>query len=152
MSDWHQLDTADAIERLETDSAAGLTSAEASRRLAERGPNELQAAHGVSPWEIFVAQLKNVLIIILIIAVALSAFLGFARKHKEIYRIIDEAEFADPAAYRAHYGDAATRIAARLDAAVERGDLLPGDNEVRAWAIMGANVLRVLRDGVVQHL
>ncbi|MGX7925064.1 TetR/AcrR family transcriptional regulator [Tsuneonella sp. HG094] len=79
---------------------------------------------------------------------ALTAFLGFAREHKEIYRIIDEAEFADPAAYRAHYGDAAARIAARLDAAVERGHLLPGDNEVRAWAIMGANVFLGMRFGV----
>lgn len=79
---------------------------------------------------------------------ALTAFLGFAREHKEIYRIIDEAEFADPAAYRAHYGDAAARIAARLDAAVARGDLVPGDNEVRAWAIMGANVFLGMRFGV----
>jgi len=76
MRDWHQLDTTDVLERLRTDSTTGLTTVEAARRLAEHGPNELQAAHGVSPWEIFVAQLKNVLIIILIIAVALSAVLG----------------------------------------------------------------------------
>ena len=76
MRDWHQLDTTDVLERLGTDRTTGLTAAEAARRLAEHGPNELQAAHGVSPWEIFVAQLKNVLIIILIIAVALSAVLG----------------------------------------------------------------------------
>jgi Ca2+-transporting ATPase len=76
MSDWHQLDTTDVLARLGTDSAAGLTTAEADRRRAEHGPNELQAAHGVSPWAIFLAQLKNVLIIILIIAVGLSAVLG----------------------------------------------------------------------------
>ena len=79
---------------------------------------------------------------------ALTAFLGFARSHKEIYRIIDEAEFADPASYRAHYDGAATRIAARLDAAVADGDLAPGDNEVRAWALMGMNVFLGLRYGV----
>lgn len=79
---------------------------------------------------------------------ALAAFLGFARAHKEIYRIVDEAEFADPASYRAHYGGTAERIAARLDAAVAKGDLAPGDNEVRAWAIMGANVFLGLRFGV----
>ena len=76
MSDWHRLDTTDVIEQLGTDSAAGLTTAEAARRLEEYGPNELQAAHGVSPWEILLDQVKNVLIIILVIAVALSAFLG----------------------------------------------------------------------------
>ena len=31
-----------------------------------------------------------------------QAFLEFARQHKEIYRIIDEAEFVDPAIYREH--------------------------------------------------
>ncbi len=78
----------------------------------------------------------------------LAAFLGFARDHKEIYRIIDEAEFADPASYRAHYEGAAARIAARLDASVDEGLIAPGDNEVRAWAIMGANVFLGLRYGV----
>ncbi len=78
----------------------------------------------------------------------LAAFLGFARSHKEIYRIIDEAEFADPASYRAHYAGAAGRIAARLDASVADGHLAPGDNEVRAWAIMGMNVFLGLRFGV----
>ena len=78
----------------------------------------------------------------------LVAFLGFAREHKEIYRIIDEAEFADPASYRAHYQDAAVRIAARLDDSVARGELAPGDNEVRAWALMGMNVFLGLRYAV----
>ena len=79
---------------------------------------------------------------------ALTAFLAFARDNKEIYRIIDEAEFADPASYRAHYDGTATRIAARLDAAVTQGHLAPGDNEVRAWALMGMNVFLGLRYAV----
>lgn len=79
---------------------------------------------------------------------ALTAFLAFAREHKEIYRIIDEAEFADPASYRAHYEGTATRIAARLDEGVAAGLLTPGDNQVRAWAIMGMNVFIGLRYGV----
>jgi AcrR family transcriptional regulator len=78
----------------------------------------------------------------------LTAFLGFARAHKEIYRIIDEAEFIDPANYRAHYEGAAKRIAARLDHAVGRGEVAPGDNEVRAWALMGMNVFLGMRYGV----
>ncbi|MBS0254595.1 MAG: TetR/AcrR family transcriptional regulator [Proteobacteria bacterium] len=79
---------------------------------------------------------------------ALGAFLDFARAHKEIYRIIDEAEFADPAAWRGHYSGAAARIARRLDESVAAGTLTPGDNEVRAWAIMGMNVFLGLRFGV----
>ena len=79
---------------------------------------------------------------------ALTAFLAFARDHKEIYRIIDEAEFADPVSYRAHYEGAAKRIAARLDQGAEAGAVRPGDSEVRAWAIMGMNVFLGLRYGV----
>lgn len=79
---------------------------------------------------------------------ALAAFLGFAREHKELYRIIDEAEFADPASYRAHYEGTAARICARLDDSVAAGAMSPGDNEVRAWAIMGMNVFLGLRFGV----
>lgn len=79
---------------------------------------------------------------------ALGAFLGFVREHKEIYRIIDEAEFADPASYRAHYEGTAKRIAARFDQNVSQGTMAPGDNEVRAWAIMGMNVFLGLRFGV----
>ena len=79
---------------------------------------------------------------------ALAAFLGFAREHKEIYRIVDEAEFADPASYRAHYEGTAARIAARFDQNVAAGTMSPGDNEVRAWAIMGMNVFLGLRFGV----
>ncbi|MEX1104326.1 MAG: HAD-IC family P-type ATPase, partial [Dehalococcoidia bacterium] len=78
MSDWHQLAVTDSLQRLGTDTDSGLTAAEATRRLAEHGPNELRAADVVSPWTIFAAQFKNVLIIILLIAVGLSAVLGHA--------------------------------------------------------------------------
>ena len=79
---------------------------------------------------------------------ALAAFLAFAREHKELYRIIDEAEFADPASYRAHYEGTARRIAARFDESVAGGAMAAGDNEVRAWAVMGMNVFLGLRFGV----
>jgi AcrR family transcriptional regulator len=77
-----------------------------------------------------------------------AAFLEFARAHKEIYRIIDEAEFVDPAGYRAHYTRTAERIGRRLDAAIARGEISPGSSEIRAWALMGMNVFLGLRFGV----
>jgi AcrR family transcriptional regulator len=78
----------------------------------------------------------------------LAAFLHFVRDHKEIYRIIDEAEFVDPASFRRHYAGTADRIAQRLAAAAERGELRPDAGEVHAWAIMGMNVFLGLRYGV----
>jgi len=79
---------------------------------------------------------------------AQRAYLAFVRQHKEIYRIIDEAEFVDPASYRAHYENTAARMATRLEAARERGEISDLASEVRAWALMGMNVFLGLRFGV----
>lgn len=80
---------------------------------------------------------------------ALEAFLDFVRDHRDIYRIIDEAEFVDPAAYREHYETTASRIASRLMAARDRGQISSGyDDEtlgIVAWGMMGANVFLGLR-------
>jgi AcrR family transcriptional regulator len=82
----------------------------------------------------------------------LAAFLRFAREHRDIYRIIDESEFVDPAAYRQHYETTADRIAARLRGAREEGeiaaDLTDDDLETLAWAMMGANVFLGMRFAV----
>lgn len=83
---------------------------------------------------------------------ALEVFLKFARSNRAVYRIIDEAEFVQPAAFREHYETAARRIAARFAAARDRGeissDLTDDDLEVLAWADMGANVFLGLRFAV----
>lgn len=79
---------------------------------------------------------------------ALAGFLEFARAHKEIYRIIDEAEFVDAASYRAHYETTAERILARLRAGAESGELRADADELHAWAIMGMNVFLGLRYGI----
>ena len=82
----------------------------------------------------------------------LELFLKFARHHRDVYRIVDEAEFVDPAAYREHYETTATRIAARYAAARDKGELAPDlndeDLEILAWASMGANVFLGLRYSV----
>lgn len=83
---------------------------------------------------------------------ALESFLRFAREHRDVYRIIDEAEFVDPRAYREHYETTAMRIAARLAAGRERGEIGRGysdeELEILAWALMGANVFLGLRFAV----
>lgn len=80
---------------------------------------------------------------------ALESYLEFARDHKHVYRIIDEAEWADPEAFEKHYRTTAERIAARLDAGKAKGQVAASDallaSEVEAWAIMGMNVFLGLR-------
>lgn len=72
---WHSLTHADIFTQLNS-SPSGLSFEEATRRITEYGPNELHAGHRVTPWEILAAQFKNVLIIILLIAVLISVFVG----------------------------------------------------------------------------
>jgi AcrR family transcriptional regulator len=83
---------------------------------------------------------------------ALESFLRFARAHRDVYRIVDEAEFVEPQAYREHYETTAARIAARFVAARDKGelasDLSDEDLEILAWAAMGANVFLGLRYSV----
>ena len=76
---------------------------------------------------------------------ALAAFLRFATEHKEIYRIIDEAEFVDPASYRLHYETIADRIHQRLKLGAASGEMRPDVHEAHAWALMGMNVFLGLR-------
>jgi AcrR family transcriptional regulator len=84
---------------------------------------------------------------------ALAAFLRFVSGHKQVYRIIDEAEFVDPEGFRRHYEETAARILQRLRAGAAQGGVAPADTaldeEVRAWAVMGANVFLGLRFGVL---
>jgi Ca2+-transporting ATPase len=76
VSDWYRLDVPAVLERLGTDASRGLSAEEAAKRLRERGPNELQAAAHISPWTVLAAQFKNVLVVVLIAAVVMSAVLG----------------------------------------------------------------------------
>ncbi|MFH1032354.1 MAG: calcium-translocating P-type ATPase, SERCA-type [Chloroflexota bacterium] len=72
---WHNLESQEVLTTLNT-STAGLSQEEAKRRLGEFGPNELVEKKKISPWAIFLEQFKNFLIIILLVAVVLSAILG----------------------------------------------------------------------------
>lgn len=72
---WHVLKVEELFEKLHS-TPGGLTVAEAAGRLEVYGPNRIQAERRVSPWKLLFEQFKNVLIITLLIATALSAVLG----------------------------------------------------------------------------
>ena len=80
---------------------------------------------------------------------ALEAFLSFVREHKELYRIIDEAEFVANDAWQDHYFGNAGRILNRLRLAEAEGQTSVPIDEVHAWAVMGMNVFLGLRFGVI---
>ncbi len=72
---WHALTVDKAFQELKSQ-PYGLNSTEVTERILQYGPNELQAAHRVSPWEILLEQFKNVLILILLGATGISLILG----------------------------------------------------------------------------
>jgi len=133
---WHALTAAQVCEFLAS-TPAGLTQAEAGCRLAACGPNQLAAARRVSPWALLLEQFKNVLVIILVIAAALSAFLGHGVEAVAIAVIVAFAALLGFAQeYRAERAIEALRLMAAPTATVVRDgeeieiparDLVPGD-------------------------
>ena len=73
---WHALDVDVALKELQVDPLRGLSPEEAGSRLGKYGPNELTHEEKASPWVLFFSQFKNVLMLILIVATILSAFVG----------------------------------------------------------------------------
>lgn len=73
--DWHRHPVEDVLRALEIDSG-GLDSDEAARRLDSYGSNELVDRGAKKPWRILWEQLTAVMVLILIAAAGLSAFLG----------------------------------------------------------------------------
>ncbi|QGP92968.1 Calcium-transporting ATPase [Neomoorella glycerini] len=73
---WYQLSPGEALEALQTDAGRGLAELEARRRLGEAGPNQLKAKPKVPPYRIFLAQFQDFMVLVLLAATAVSAFLG----------------------------------------------------------------------------
>lgn len=73
---WHSMDVGGVLEELETDSHKGLDDEEIKKRIEEYGYNELKQEERISPFTILFNQFKNILIIILILAIVLSALVG----------------------------------------------------------------------------
>jgi len=69
------METNEAVRALDA-KIDGLSSEEAQKRLQEFGPNELKKEKGKSPVKLFLEQFTDILIIILLIATALSIAIG----------------------------------------------------------------------------
>ncbi|SDF43509.1 transcriptional regulator, TetR family [Celeribacter baekdonensis] len=67
----------------------------------------------------------------------LEAYLTVVRDRPMQYRIVEEARFVDPDAYRDYYMAFGKVYAEQLEKAERRGEISAGDAEVRAWALMG---------------
>ncbi len=66
----------ETVRELKSDDKRGLTAAEAGKRLAKYGRNEMKEARKKTAVEVFLEQLNDPLIYVLIVAAAVSVFLG----------------------------------------------------------------------------
>jgi Ca2+-transporting ATPase len=135
---WYARPVEDAVRDLDVDPAAGLSSAEAQRRLERYGPNRLAQAPKEPRWRAFLRQFQDLLIIILLIAavvsllvsrewetpiaivvvVLLNATIGFVQESK--------AEASLEALRQMSVMRARLRRDGRIEA-IDAGELVPGD-------------------------
>ena len=80
--------------------------------------------------------------------IGLAAFIAFTRAHPELYRIIEEAQFVAEDVYREHYLTFVDGYRRNLAAAAARGEIAPGPDELRAWALIGMSVFLGMRYGI----
>lgn len=85
---WHLLETGETLSILGTDANAGLSVAEAKKRLAEYGANELLEEEGRSPWRILWEQFTSTMALILTAAALLSGLVGSFRDAATIFTIV----------------------------------------------------------------
>lgn len=72
---WHNLEVDKALQLLDSDREAGLSSQQVQQRLQQYGLNELQESSGRSPLTILIDQFKNIMLLMLIGVAVVSAFL-----------------------------------------------------------------------------
>jgi len=73
---WHSEDVQAVVKKLATQIEEGLTAEEAQQRLTQYGPNELRGKPPTPFWRLVLEQLKEFVVIILIVASLISFLLG----------------------------------------------------------------------------
>ncbi|MEQ1728400.1 MAG: cation-transporting P-type ATPase, partial [Vicinamibacterales bacterium] len=73
MKPWYEVDSDALAAQLHTDTERGLAAPDAARRLTVDGPNELLDSGGRSAWSIAREQLTATMVVLLMVAAAVSA-------------------------------------------------------------------------------
>ena len=140
----YRLHASELVATLRTDERRGLSDEDARARLAQYGSNELAAEKPVPAWRRFLSQFQDVLVILLLIATAISAALWVVERDAALpYEAIAifavvllNATMGYVQESRAEAAVAALRAMSAADAAVIRGgerrsvpaaEIVPGD-------------------------
>ena len=135
-ADWHTIDAADTLRRLESGSD-GLSSTTARQRLAEQGPNIIEEKQRRPLTRIVLGQFSDFMILVLLAAALISGFVGEPQDTIAIVVIVLlNAVIGAVQEFRAERAVAALRAMAAPEAQVIRdgqnttlaaAELVPGD-------------------------
>ncbi len=75
----------------------------------------------------------------------LKAFLQYVAANPSLYRVLQEAQFVDESIYREYYESFGRGYLRMLANATSKGEIRPGNDEVRIWALMGLSNFLGLR-------
>ncbi len=78
----------------------------------------------------------------------IEAFMEFVRGHRNLYKIISEAQFVAEDAYRDYYMGFAEAYRLNLERAAGAKEIREGDYDVWAWALLGMSVFLGMRFAV----
>ncbi len=87
---WHAESLESVLKALNTD-VKGLSSEEAAKRLSEYGPNRIEERRRISPFTIFLNQFKDVFVLMLLAAIAISVLAIFMKSEPPTLE-----DYADP--------------------------------------------------------
>ena len=134
---WHTIEADEVVANLGSSTTSGLSSAEASERLAAVGPNEIAAAARRGRLRMLAAQFADATVLVLLGAAVIAAFLGEIGDIAAIVAIVVlNAVLGFVQEYRAERAIAALKALAALSARVRRdgaeatvpsATLVPGD-------------------------
>lgn len=88
MSTWHSKEIHAILEENQTSLEKGLSPEDARTRLESHGPNELEEQTTRSPWKMLLDQFTETMVLILIVAAIISAFLGKETETIAIFAIV----------------------------------------------------------------
>ncbi len=142
--DAHRYTAPETIAALDVDPRLGLAAAEAAARLAAVGRNELAAEPPAPPWRRFLAQFANALVILLLVATAVSVLAWYYERDAPlpydafaIFAVVllnaimgfvqEERAEAAVAALRVLSGESAMVIRDGVRRRVPVAELVPGD-------------------------
>ena len=74
-----------------------------------------------------------------------EAFMEFVREHRNLYRIVSEAQFVAEDAFRDYYTVFADAYRQNLESAAAGREIRKGDAEVWSWALIGMTVFLGMR-------